>query len=235
VSRFGTACVVPFQAAKIRHTSSSHRACRTVRHVQCAASREHASRPSATERPDLPSRRSVLLSSAVVIGTLTTTLPATALGFQKQMKKRKLTDADYSEGPNGFLISELSEGSGTPVATGDSVTVHYDCMFRGLDVVSSRSARLLGANRTLAEPLTFTAGKKVSVGDKTAGETAGGLFSGQSGPKPPPALSTAVLGMKKGGKRSVKVPADQAYGHAGIMEIPPDTDIELRIEVLSVN
>lgn len=80
VSRFGTACVVPFQAAKIRHTSSSHRACRTVRHVQCAASREHASRPSATERPDLPSRRSVLLSSAVVIGTLTTTLPATALG-----------------------------------------------------------------------------------------------------------------------------------------------------------
>lgn len=39
------------------------------------------------------------------------------------MKKRKLTDADYSEGPNGFLISELSEGSGTPVATGDSVTV----------------------------------------------------------------------------------------------------------------
>lgn len=31
------------------------------------------------------------------------------------------------------------------------VQVHYDCKFRGLDVVSSRSARLLGGNRTLAE------------------------------------------------------------------------------------
>lgn len=29
--------------------------------------------------------------------------------------------------------------------------VHYDCIYRGLDVVSSRSARLLGGNRTVAE------------------------------------------------------------------------------------
>lgn len=53
------------------------------------------------------------------------------------------------------------------------------------------------------QPLSFTAGKKVGFMEKTAGESAGGLFSGQSGPKPPPALSVAVLGMKPGGKRSV--------------------------------
>jgi hypothetical protein len=29
--------------------------------------------------------------------------------------------------------------------------VHYDCLFRGIDAVSSRSARLLGGNRTIAE------------------------------------------------------------------------------------
>ncbi len=29
--------------------------------------------------------------------------------------------------------------------------VHYDCIYRGIDVVSSRSARLLGGNRTIAE------------------------------------------------------------------------------------
>ena len=29
--------------------------------------------------------------------------------------------------------------------------VHFDCMYRSLDVVSSRSARLLGANRSIAE------------------------------------------------------------------------------------
>jgi peptidylprolyl isomerase len=58
------------------------------------------------------------------------------------------------------------------------------------------------------QPLSFTAGKKVGFMEKTAGESAGGLFSGQSGPKPPPALSVAVLGMKPGGKRSVSHLAD---------------------------
>ena len=29
--------------------------------------------------------------------------------------------------------------------------VHFDCMYKSLDVVSSRSARLLGANRSIAE------------------------------------------------------------------------------------
>ena len=31
-------------------------------------------------------------------------------------------------------------------------------------------------------------------------DTANGLFAGSGGPKPPPALSSAVLGMKIGGK-----------------------------------
>ena len=84
------------------------------------------------------------------------------------------------------------------------------------------------------QPLTFTAGKKVMMQEKQAGESAGGLFSGQSGPKPPPALSKAVIGMKQGGKRSVLVPPEQGYGSQGLLEIPPDATFELRIEVLSI-
>ncbi len=139
--------------------------------------------------------------------------------------------------------------------------VHFDCMYKSLDVVSSRSARLLGANRSIAEvsqldvtcltmpsighaqvqwsalpmrlnvvitnirlcnlslcqpsqqhgkfvlflqPVEFTAGLDVGSGGvkQPAGEGAGGLFSGASGPKPPAALSQAVLGMKPGGKVS---------------------------------
>jgi hypothetical protein len=77
-----------------------------------------------------------------------------------------------------------------------------------LQFTSTLSARVRGAGTrgTLwctMQPLSFTAGKKVGFMEKTAGESAGGLFSGQSGPKPPPALSVAVLGMKPGGKRSV--------------------------------
>ena len=51
------------------------------------------------------------------------------------------------------------------------------------------------------QPLEFKAGQEVIGGDKQPlGESAGGLFSGASGPKPPPALSQAVMGMKPGGK-----------------------------------
>lgn len=66
-------------------------------------------------------------------------------------------------------------------------------------------------------------------------ESAGGLFAGGGGPKPPLGLSKAVVGMRTGGKRSLLVPAELGYGSQGEQEIPPNCDsIELRIELLSV-
>lgn len=51
------------------------------------------------------------------------------------------------------------------------------------------------------QPYEFVVGQPVSqVGVKKINDSANGLFSGQSGVKPPPALSTAVIGMKPGGK-----------------------------------
>ena len=52
------------------------------------------------------------------------------------------------------------------------------------------------------QPVEFTAGLDVAPGGgkQPVGDSAGGLFSGASGPKPPKALSQAVLGMKAGGK-----------------------------------
>ena len=64
---------------------------------------------------------------------------------------------------------------------------------------------------------------------------AGGLFSGASGPKPPPALFLAMEGMREGGRRQVLVPSDVGYDDAGINEIPPDADsITLDIELIAV-
>lgn len=122
------------------------------------------------------------------------------------------------------------------VQQGNIVTVHFDCMYKSLDVVSSRSARLLGANRSIAEPVEFTAGLGVASGGgkQPLGDSAGGLFSGASGPKPPKALSQAVLGMKAGGKRSVIVPPELGYGKQGLLEIPPNATFELQVQVLSV-
>lgn len=51
------------------------------------------------------------------------------------------------------------------------------------------------------QPFEFVAAQDVAdQGAKKVNDSAGGLFAGSSGPKPPPALSTAVLGMKVGGK-----------------------------------
>lgn len=116
-----------------------------------------------------------------------------------------------------------------------NLQVHYDCRYRGIDVVSSRSARLLGGNRIIAQPLDFVAGEPVIVTTASVDDRGGGgLFAGSSGPIPPPAISTAVYGMKKGGKRSVLVPPELGYGSKGNQEIPPDTSFELLIEVLQV-
>ena len=48
-----------------------------------------------------------------------------------------------------------------------------------------------------------------AIGVKKINDSANGLFSGQSGVKPPPALSTAVIGMKVGGKVWVLSPVAQ--------------------------
>ena len=46
---------------------------------------------------------------------------------------------------------ELAAGSGATVKEGSRVLVHYQCKYRGLSVVDTLSARVLGGNRTVAE------------------------------------------------------------------------------------
>eukprot|EP00879_Flechtneria_rotunda_P019437 GHRR01020416.1.p3 GENE.GHRR01020416.1~~GHRR01020416.1.p3 ORF type:complete len:102 (+),score=9.89 GHRR01020416.1:320-625(+) len=61
---------------------------------------------------------------------------------------------------------------------------------------------------TVLQPYEFVAGEPVAgIPIRKAGDSAGGLFAGTSGPKPPPALSTAVIGMKPGGRVSDKFEA----------------------------
>lgn len=47
-------------------------------------------------------------------------------------------------------------GRGAPAAAGKVLTLHFECRYRGLVALSSREARLLGGNRTLAEPFSFS-------------------------------------------------------------------------------
>lgn len=179
------------------------------------------------------SRRAALFASAAVVA-LPSAGGAQAIGFKKEMKKKKLLAEDYTPLDDQLKIYELDPGYGDPIKPDDVVLLHFDCYFRGIDVVSSRSARLLGGNRTLAEPIEVLAGGKLArISNKASyEERSGGLFTSAGGPKPPPALPNAILGMKVGGKRSILVPAELAYGAKGELEIPPNTDIEMQVEIL---
>ncbi|KAL3146316.1 hypothetical protein ABBQ32_003011 [Trebouxia sp. C0010 RCD-2024] len=199
-------------------------------------------RQSQAPSSDAPASMQLNRRDTVVAAVLALQLPAMlpwdaahALGFTKELKKKPKLD-QYSSGETGLKYFDLQPGSGDEIVKGKVVKVHFDCMYRSLDVVSSRSARLLGANRSIAEPVEFVAGQSAGSGGvkQPAGEGAGGLFSGASGPKPPPALAQAVIGMKPGGKRSVIVPPEQGYGKQGLLEIPPDATFELQVQVLSV-
>ena len=50
------------------------------------------------------------------------------------------------------------------------------------------------------QPFEFTAGASITNAGKKINDSANGLFAGGGGPKAPPALSNAVIGMKVGGK-----------------------------------
>lgn len=161
-----------------------------------------------------------------------------AVGFKKTITPRRRSSPaevqEFFQGAQevgGVPVRDLQEGAGKEARVGDSVVVHFDCLFRGLDVASSREARLLGGNRTISEPYEFI------VGDNLEDVLERANFSSSAksgGPKPPPALFLATQGMRVGGKRSVLVPPELGYGEKGYLEIPAGATFELQVELLDV-
>jgi len=218
------------------------------------------SRPSRVTRTADTSRRNVLLllpavAVAVAAAPLASPPAASARGLVTREAGRKRLPRDaYSplsttppapladdDAHSPMLSVDVDVGPATApvVAAGDRVECHYDVRFRGVTALSSRAARTLGANRTVAEPFLLTAGgnikspppKKAREGKPGSGGS-DSLYSGYRGPDPPQALAWAVLGMRRGGTRSVLVPAGSALGYPkGLMEVPPNQEIELFVEV----
>jgi peptidylprolyl isomerase len=196
-----------------------------------------------------PASRRATLAALVVAGAALASSPlapppASAAGFRKELKKRKVPLEEYTvSAVDGLRYYDAEPGRASSasaaggVQKGDQATVHFDCVYRGIDAVSSRYARTLGGNRTVAEPFSFTAGVPLPTMQErmsASGSGGGGLFAGGSGPQPPAALSTAVLGMKPGGRRIVYVDAPELGYPKGNQEIPAGAAFELKIELLSV-
>ena len=142
--------------------------------ARAAARVTAASAPDADRAPStvgLPTRRSALAGfAAATASTLApgATPPASAIGFQKELKKRDVGEEDYLETPGfdfrgaphaGVKYYDVQKGQGEKLEAGQTAVLHYTCRYRGLTAVSSREARTLGGNRTIAEPLELKYGK----------------------------------------------------------------------------
>lgn len=171
-------------------------------------------------------------SVASAIATATLTLPAHA---RDRRNKKEIPIDDYQTNSEGLKYYDYIEGKGAVAEKGQAVLVHFDCMFRGIDAVSSRESKILSGNRIIAQPYEFIVGSVPGKERKREFiENANGLFSAQAAPKPPPALYSVTEGMRVGGKRRVVVPPELGYGNKGSNEIPPGATFQLDVELLEI-
>ena len=59
----------------------------------------------------------------------------------------------------GVEYGDARIGNGKEIKAGSLTTIHFDVKLRGLTVLSTRTARTLGGNRTVSEPMQFLYGK----------------------------------------------------------------------------
>ncbi|KAH7523381.1 peptidyl-prolyl cis-trans isomerase FKBP18, chloroplastic [Ziziphus jujuba] len=179
------------------------------------------------------SRRSaILIATCMPLGLLSLSPASDA---RERRNRKTIPLEDYLTSSDGLKYYDLVEGNGPVAEKGSTVQVHFDCIYRGITAVSSRESKLLAGNRVIAQPYEFKVGAPPGKERKRDFvDNPNGLFSAQAAPKPPPAMYSAVQGMKLGGKRTVIVPPEAGYGQKGMSEIPPGSTFELNLELLQV-
>lgn len=109
------------------------------------------------------------------------------------------------------VVSEAKIGEGAEAKFGDIVTVNY--VGRMLDGQIFDSTRM-------APPFAFVLGQRQ-------------LIQGHIR-LPIPALDKAIVGMKVGGRRTVEIPAELAFGELQIGEIPSGSKLTFEVELFDV-
>ncbi len=110
---------------------------------------------------------------------------------------------------DGLQVTTITEGTGEPAKTGDTVSVHYTGMLTNGTVFDSNVDPKFGH----PQPFSFTLGQNRVIAGWEQG----------------------VLGMKKGEKRHFVIPSNLGYGAAGAGAlIPPNATLEFDVEVLDI-
>lgn len=119
---------------------------------------------------------------------------------------------------SGLKFLDDSLGTGKEVKPNDLVTIHFEGwtvmdtsnLFGNWSADQQRTMNLIGSSKMRNQPVKFVLGT-------------GSFIKGSD---------EGVIGMKVGGRRTVIIPSELAYGEEGIGPIPPNTDLKLVVEVL---
>jgi FKBP-type peptidyl-prolyl cis-trans isomerase len=128
-----------------------------------------------------------------------------AAGEDKKTPPRPALDSkEWKKQKSGLEIWDVKEGKGDAVTINDEVTVHYTGW------LTDKDATVFDSSVTDNEPITF----KLK-----------GLIKG---------WQEGIQGMKPGGVRRLKVPAELAYGNKKVGPIPANSELIFEIELLKV-
>jgi FKBP-type peptidyl-prolyl cis-trans isomerase FkpA len=122
-------------------------------------------------------------------------------------------EATPPQGPQLQVVDQVI-GKGTEASVGSKVTVHYTGWFYKPLAVKQRGKKFDSSRDAGREPLDFQLGARQVIKGWEQG----------------------VVGMKVGGKRTLIIPSELAYGKRGAPggSIPPDTDLIFDVELLNV-
>jgi peptidylprolyl isomerase len=119
---------------------------------------------------------------------------------------------------SGLRFLDDSLGTGKEVKPNDLVTIHFEGwmvmdtsnLFGDWSADQQRSMNSIGSSKIRNQPVKFVLGT-------------GSFIKGSD---------EGLIGIKVGGRRTIIIPSELAYGEQGIGPIPPNTDLKLVVEVL---
>jgi FKBP-type peptidyl-prolyl cis-trans isomerase len=133
--------------------------------------------------------------------------PKKAETKSEKVETKKEEKKEMSARPDGLVIEDVKEGSGTAAKLGSKITVHYKGTLK-------KDGKVFDSSYDRKEPITF---------DLLEGRLIKGWTEG-------------IPGMKVGGKRKLTIPYAMAYGDSGTPDgaIPPKSDLNFEVELIEV-
>ena len=127
-----------------------------------------------------------------------------ATADDKKATRPVLDSKEWKKQKSGLEIWDVTEGKGQAATPADQVTVHYTGWLTDKDATEFDTSR--GEKEGVTFPL-------------------GGVIKG---------WTEGVTGMKPGGVRRLKIPAELAYGNRKVGPIPANSELVFEVELLAV-